>query len=340
MGEPQVNQETAVATAREGGLSARMVDWFWRGSALAKARHALPEPGARSVLFAERARASAELAQNTLMASEPGATRNEGSACETYRQSIYWSLCARLAQAQPAFEADGERVWDTLDGALLLEAASSEDRVERLRSALRTGSFVYFADLPAEEQQASLIELRKLSHALLVKLAERSVALDGIYQERAWRLALLAFFALGVALSPAILKKVVEARAELTLGKPWRASSTMVGNGCTSPAQQCAESPNFFFHTLEEASPWVEFDLGTNRKISKVHIDNRADCCSERADPLVIEVSADQKHWRKVSRHDGEFSSWEALFAPVNGRYLRVRLLKQNYLHLVAVHAY
>ncbi|HKO49887.1 MAG TPA: discoidin domain-containing protein [Polyangiaceae bacterium] len=302
-------------------------------------RRTLPEPGERSLLLAQRARASAELARNMVMADEPGEIGSEGSACETYRQSIYWALCALLAQAEPAFEADEARIWDTLDESLLVEAASGEERLERLRSSLRTGSFVYFADLPAAEQQASLIELRKLSQALLVKLAQRSIALDAIYLERAWRLALLVLLALGVAMIPAAVRKVLEARAELT-SKPWRASSNHAGEGCKSPAQHCAESPNFFFHTQEEASPWVEFDLGMDQKVSKVRVDNRTDCCSERADPLVIEVSTDQKHWKRVSRHEGAFTTWEAKFSPVQARYLRVRLLKQNYLHLAGVHIF
>ena len=265
----------------------------------------------------------------------------EGSACESYRQAIYWAQCALLARADPAFRPDdSELVWGSLDEAVVAAAASSEARVDGLQRALRSGSFVYFAELPAAEQSALLAELRKVTRTLQAKLAERSVALDAVYLQRAWRLGLLALLALCVALSPAVVKKVLEARSDLSSGKPWRASSKFGDGGCASPAQQCPESAGFFFHTNEEANPWVEFDLGSEKKVSKVRVDNRSDCCSDRADPIVIELGTDQKHWRRVARHDGEFTSWEATFSPASTRYVRVRLLKTNYLHLAGVHIY
>ena len=308
---------------------------------MARVRAALPEPGERARAFAERARATAELAKNMLASDEPGEISSEDSACETYRQASYWALCSLLAKEDATLQADdSERIWATLDPALLAQATSDEARIEGLRTALRSGSFVYFAELPKVEQQTLLIELRKLAQALLVKLDERSIALDAIYMERGWRLALLALCAVAIALLPMIVKKQLQERAELANSKPWRASSALGTEGCTSPAQQCAESPNHFFHTLEEASPWVEFDLRAVQKVSKVRVDNRVDCCSERADPLVIEVSTDQKHWKRVARHEGVFTSWTAEFSPVQARYLRVRLLKQNYLHLSGVRIY
>lgn len=292
-------------------------------------------------MFAQRARASAELAENMLGSGEPSELRSDGSACEMYRQASYWSLCALLAQADPTFQPDdGERVWARLDEEVLVKAATGEARVEGLRRALRSGSFVYFAEQTPAEQTALLKELRSVARALLVKIAQRSSTLDGIYLRRAWRLALLGVFALCVALTPAAIKKVLESRAELSAGKAWRASSRNDGAGCTSPAQQCAESPSFFFHTAEESNPWVEFDLGTVQSVHKVRVENRADCCADRADPLIIEISTDQKRWKRASRHEGMFTTWEAEFNPIRGRYVRVRLMKHGYLHLVGVHIY
>ncbi|HEY0464813.1 MAG TPA: discoidin domain-containing protein, partial [Polyangiaceae bacterium] len=329
-GEPQSAQDEKPAqTRREGALLARIRDWFWRGPELDKVRAALPEPGARSQLFAQRAQATAELAHNMLEPVEPGEISAVGSACESYRQASYWALCALLAKAEPSLSADdSERIWSTLDEASLLQAASSADRVAGLRSALSSGSFVFFAELPASEQTLLLAELKKLTQALLVKLAERATALDRVYLQRAWRMAFLGLCALCVAMTPALVRKVIEARSDLSSGKPWRASSKLEGGGCTSPAQQCAENNGFFFHTNEEANPWIEFDLGTAQKVSKVVVENRSDCCADRANPLVIEVSTDQKHWHKVARHDGEFTSWQAQFTPTQSRYVRLRLLK------------
>jgi hypothetical protein len=300
----------------------------------------MPEPGARAEAFARRAHASVELAKLSLAPEQSGEAGSESDACELYRQASYWALCALIVRADPEFRAEqGERTWDTLADTTLAQAASDETRVEAVRHALRSGSFVYFAELPPAEQTRLLAELSKLSQLLLKRLAERSVALDAVYLQRAWRFALLGMLALCLALSPAVVKKMLEARSELSVGKPWRTSSKYEG-GCKSPAQQCPEHAGYFFHTLDDATPWVEFDLGSNQKISKVRIENRSDCCSERADPLAVEVSTDQKHWRQVAHHAGDFTNWETTFTPANGRYLRIRLLKQGYLHFAAVHIY
>jgi F5/8 type C domain len=315
------------------------VDWFWRGSELARVRSAWPEPGASAAAFARRAHASVELAKSALAPDPAGEAGLESNACESYRQASYWAACALIAQAEPEFRAeDSERTWGSLADALLAQATADEARVDVLRRALRTGSFVYFAELSPAEQTLHLAELRKLAQLLLAKLAERSVALDAVYLQRTWRLALLGLFALCVALSPAVVRKVLDARSDLSAGKPWRTSSRYEVDGCKSPAQQCAENTGYFFHTLDDATPWIEFDLGTNQKVSKVNIENRSDCCADRADPLAIEVSTDQKHWKKVASHAGLFTTWEAKFTPVNARYVRIRLMKQGYLHFAAVH--
>src|SRR6188768_639055 len=174
IGEPRLGQdEKPASTPREGRLHERIVDWFWRGSEMARVRQALPEVGDRGSALAARARTSAELAKNMLASDEPGEISSEDSACEAYRQSTYWALCSLLAREEPTFQPEqGERIWATLDPALLAQAVSDEARIEGLQTALRSGSFVYFAELPKVEQQALLIELRKLSQALLTKLDE------------------------------------------------------------------------------------------------------------------------------------------------------------------------
>lgn len=335
------DQEELAKPAARGPLLKRISDWFWRGSALASVRQAFPEPSARALTFTERARANVELAKSSLAPEEPGSAGSESNACELYRQACYWALCALVAQAEPEFRPDdSERVWNALADTLLERAASDEARVEVLRRAVRSGSFVYFAELAPAEQTAHLTELRKLSQLLQAKLAERAVALDAVYLQRAWRFALLGLFAVCLAMSPAVVRKVMEARADLSVGKAWRASSKYEVDGCKSPAQQCPENTGYFFHTLDDPTPWIEFDLATSHKVSKVRIENRSDCCADRADPLAIEVSSDQKHWKKVAHHEGMFTTWDASFSPVDARYLRIRLMKQGYLHFAAVHIY
>jgi hypothetical protein len=333
--EPQSGQSQHDAT-RQGGasLGKSIIEWFWRGATLADRKRALPALGERVALLAQRARGSAEIAQSALVPDEPQELAAEDSASELYRQSAYWSLCA-LAEASGRVVGSeyAESAWDALDPSLLAGAVESADRVERLRSAVRGGSFVYFAELPRTEQLMICSELRKLAEALLVRLDERDRALNRILVQRAWRLGLLALSTFVVVALALWVRAELRERSDLAPGKPWHASSQLVGI-CVSPAQQCSESTGYFFHTTEELNPWIEFDLGVPRRVSSVQVDNRKDCCPERAIPLIVEVSADHRNWRQVARQDAEFTTWSAAFTPVQGRWVRLRVLNRTFLHL------
>jgi hypothetical protein len=123
----------------------------------------------------------------------------------------------------------------------------------------------------------------------------------------------------------------LERRREVSGGKEWRASSQHM-SACKSPQQRCRS--NFFFHTKEENEPWVRLDLGETTTVSAVSIENRQDCCAERALPLVVEVSTDGKSFREVARRSEGFQSWKAKFAPVDARFVRARVEGKSMLHL------
>ncbi|HVR19725.1 MAG TPA: discoidin domain-containing protein, partial [Polyangiaceae bacterium] len=135
----------------------------------------------------------------------------------------------------------------------------------------------------------------------------------------------------GVALALAILVFAVfqtlawnENRRDLARRAAWTLSSNYPVAGCRSPAQICTESPNYFFHTLQEKNPSVTFDLRSKKGISTVVVENRLDCCPERAVPLVVSVSDDQKRWKEVARRRDTFTSWRAKFPRLRARYVRV----------------
>jgi hypothetical protein len=66
-------------------------------------------------------------------------------------------------------------------------------------------------------------------------------------------------------------------------------------------------------------------------------VENRLDCCGERARPLVIEISSDRKKWTQVVRHDDFFTTWRASFPRVRARFVRVRVPGSGILHLSRV---
>ena len=324
-------------TTRRGSFGTRLVEWFWRGATLTEQRRTLPELGDRATVFAERAKSSAELAHSALTPDEPRETSAEASASELYRQSAYWALAALSVASGASVGSDyAASVWDGLDEQLLAQAAGNAERLDALRGALREGSFVYFAELARPAQLAICVELRKVAKLLIARLDQRDQVLNATLAQRAWRLGLLVLLAVGIVGATFWARAALDERRDLALGKPWSASSKYV-DGCISPAQQCPESTAFFFHTAEESNPWIEFDLGASRQVSRLEVENRKDCCGDRAAPLTIELSTDHESWQSVARRDVEFSVWDARFAPSQARWVRLRALKRTYLHLERV---
>jgi hypothetical protein len=328
--------------AKEGArlFTSGLIEWFWRGSKLARAKRESHELTERAATCVGRARASAELAQIVLSADDAEESHFGAHACELYRQSAYWSLVGLTegsgAEAHLSYDP---AVWDAVEPSLLARA-SSEARADRLHGALRGGTFVQFVALSRPEQVRLRGELRTLAQALLAKLDRRAELFGTIYLQRVVRLGALGVLTLALVGGAVQVSRVVERRSDLANGRAWQASSRFGTSGCTSPAQRCRRATGFFFHTDEEDNPWLELDLGAPNDVSRVDVTNRTDCCRERGYPLVIEVSSDHESWRPVARRDTEFSHWTARFSPVQARWVRLRLLKRSYLHLsdVAIH--
>jgi hypothetical protein len=131
-------------------------------------------------------------------------------------------------------------------------------------------------------------------------------------------------------------RELLEVRGDLSLGKPWVTSSTLE-QVCASPLHHCGVEKGYFFHTQEEASPWIEIDLQREERFSALRVFNRQDCCDDRAVPLVIEVSTDHQHWREVVRKTETFGEWKAKFAPISARWVRLRIARRSLLHLFDV---
>ena len=73
---------------------------------------------------------------------------------------------------------------------------------------------------------------------------------------------------------------------DLAQGTPATQSSSTQTNGQAAHAVDGNTDGNFFdnsaTHTLQDASPWWQVDLGASRFIDEVEVWNRTDCCSTR----------------------------------------------------------
>jgi hypothetical protein len=123
---------------------------------------------------------------------------------------------------------------------------------------------------------------------------------------------------------------------DLADGKPWTASSAAIQ--CLPAHRNCGGlHRGVFFHTQMENEPWVRIDLGAEHEVQRIELQNRLDCCKDRAVPLIAELSKDGTSFHAVARRDEVFDTWHTRFAPESARYVRIRVLRRSALHLERV---
>jgi hypothetical protein len=122
---------------------------------------------------------------------------------------------------------------------------------------------------------------------------------------------------------------------------PWRGPNLarhaiVTTSSVYTVCRDAADCGNSFFHTNNDDQPWITYDLGVERDVRRVEVENRTDCCHERAVPLVVETSGDGANWSEQGRAERAFATWSADFH-ARARYVRLRVDRQSYLHLRSV---
>lgn len=318
------------------------MDWFWLASAERAVRAPDSGPSARVLELSAHASLAFEVAQRTARPTEPFAVEGaDALACELFREAIHAALVAHAERGATSPEAalsDLATVLERVDATLLSRIPGAEAELTALRSELATGSFLGFAALPKAEQKKLALRLEALGERLLAPLAGLRQGLERIWARRVLHvsalLALLGALAFGVH----AFGEWRAQRGDLAARATWVASSDFGVGGCKSPKQHCEAGQNYFFHTAQEADPALTFDLGKVRQVSGVEIENRLDCCQERADPLVVEVSTNGARWKEVARHTGTFTTWRAPFSTARARYVKIHVpVPSGVLHLSRV---
>jgi len=124
---------------------------------------------------------------------------------------------------------------------------------------------------------------------------------------------------------------------DLAKGKSWTVSDAE--SGVLFRGDDPSSKGVHFFHTENVENPSLEIDLGASHLIRSIRIDNRADCCKERALPLNVEV-LDGTTWRLIAQRRAFFSSWSYDVDPVRTSRVRIRRPGRNYFHLKQVSIY
>ncbi|MET0790885.1 MAG: discoidin domain-containing protein [Polyangiaceae bacterium] len=315
----------------------RVVEWFWRGSALESWSRAAQATDRGALELEARAKLSADLALAAWTAEAPF---GEAVACELYRQAAYWSLCAVTPGLARHEEGQfSKAVWSALDPPALQFLAPGAAERDVLEERLRNGSFVSFAELSPRERIATRVAFRELAGALLARVHAARAGWRELKAQRASRLGGLAVLALVAVLGWSPFCEYLGGLRDRAAGAPWRTSSHYGSGGCASPEQQCAGADGWFFHTAAgDRNPWIEFDLRGSQSVSTVVVENRSDCCAERAVPLIVELSDDRHHWRQVAERREGFSTWRAHFSSSQAAFVRLRAPHTVALHLKGVH--
>jgi hypothetical protein len=277
-----------------------------------------------------RASLAFEAAQRTARPTEPfdedGA---EALACALFREAIHAALVAHVERGAPSPAANVPDLATTLeraDASLWASIPGLEAELAALRPELGSGSYLAFAALPKAEQKKLAARLEALSEMLLVPLAGVRLGLERIWARRVLHGGALVVLLGGVTWGARAYGDARREKSDLAPKATWVASSDFGIGGCKSPKQHCKGGENYFFHTLQENDPTITFDLGKARAFSGVEVMNRLDCCTERADPLVVEVSTDGTTWKEVGRHKGSFTTWSAHFSEVRARYVKLHV--------------
>lgn len=196
--------------------------------------------------------------------------------------------------------------------------------------------FVTDAAGALEQKSTDVTTLRRL-HGELLDVVETPARLSDLAQRLPFlRIGqLVVGLALAVALGPSVLGWLTAPR-NLARWAEWTTSSSAFT--CHPSHHECGGGrTDIFFHTTNEANPWLRYDLGSAKTVSGLTIVNRQDSLQARAVPLVIEVGDDGTAFREVARQTTAFSTWEPRFEPVTARFVRLRVDGTSVLHLERV---
>jgi hypothetical protein len=269
----------------------------------------------------DQARILAEVARRTAEPVDALPRGNAGAACLLlWREAALWALSAASVDGDPPGEL--AELWQKADSRLLAVAAGGDAFVSAMRQIFleqtRQG------DLEAEP--AAVRRAGEFVSALITALGAGERARIRRWLRRARRPAL--FVGAPLAL---VLLWLVWPRPNLATSRPYRLSSSQ--RACT----ELFSCGNAFFHTQDEDSPWIEYDLGEPTVLHRVEVANRSDCCGDRTLPLVVELSLDRNNWQEVARITEPFTVWKHSLDKPTARYVRLRVARHSTLHLAGV---
>ncbi len=313
------------------------VEWLFRRQALAAARAGASGPSKPDLL--RRGALTRELADRTLDAIEPLPSGPAAFlALDLYRVAAYFHLAAA---APGSVAPDLRAAWDASAEELLRFATRGPEGRARIEAVLLGSNVAKDAALPEDEQQRRAEDARDFVHALARKLEGKDGVIERLVAQRALRVVFaIALLAVAVVTGFGLYFRL-HRRHDLGAGRSYEVSSTFE-DGDFDPIAHTIDrgTVSLLFHTKEEENPWFVLDLGAVHRVGTIEVKNRADCCLDRAVPLIVEVSTDHETFVEVARRTETFLTWNATFEPRDVRWVRLRVPRRTWFHLERVSVY
>jgi hypothetical protein len=252
-------------------------------------------------------------------------------------------VAAQLGRALQLSPAEWDAVVELVKSLPQLARLSDGDR-QVVLAAIGADGARTLAGLAGDERRSAGQGLRVVAHALAAPLAADAGRIGKVWIARVLRIGICVAGLLAVVLAVALREEEEEVVTgpNLALGRPVTMSSRYAeGKVGHDPSALVDGNPtNMGFHTDRGGPQHVTIDLGAERRIRRVVVYNRTDCCAEKAVPLRIEVSEDGKKYREVAQRKENFDIWKAKLSPTDARYVKLTCLGGDYFHLAEVEVY
>jgi hypothetical protein len=243
----------------------------------------------------------------------------------------------------PGPEATAEDCWARLAGHPSL-ASVMADATEEERSFMDAGLSSQgqrrLVELPQEQRGRAVLALLKLTRGLAAPMEEDSLRLRTVLVVR-WARITACALAVGVGIWPLVAEiRSLTAAPNLALHRRVTVDNPHPTFPIDPSALVDGNRSNLGFHTAVGQNQHVTIDLGSIRRISRVVVYNRVDCCQGRAVPLRVELSADGQNFRRAAERADSFDRWQVKLPPTDVRHVRLTDLSTNAFHLSEVEVY
>ena len=257
--------------------------------------------------------------------------------------AVEWLVRAHLARTGHGTGTAplGEDDWASVKHLPCVEAAwgkFSSAHLPTLMAAVGADRVAALTRLSNEDRESFAIRLRELVQDLIERLDLDANRLGWALFTRWSRMAFLALL-LALLLGYAGTWVRSKTSPNIAFHRPVTASS-LNGYGPEPARLVDGITDQIGFHTNGGDQQWVVIDLGEVKKFDRIVVYNRPDCCAERAVPLRVEVSNDNRNFARIAERLETFDKWTVTGLHAEGRYLRLRNTPPNFLHLAEVEVY